>query len=556
MATTTTLRLRRTVAQLDALAKVERDIRATDRYGDRKYLREFSEAYQSYHSVLSRSQLQQSLAAADMLLVGDYHALASSQRFCARLVTERAAQGRRPIALGVEAVFAHDQHILDEGRRDEIDERELRDRIRYDQDWQYDWAPFYELLQSARAYGAPVYGLDCRPRGDMRKIAVRDRHAAQRIASMRARHPEAQIVVLFGESHLAPAHLPAELASLLPRERVATVLQNLDCLYWQAAGERKAPVEAVRVASSAICVFNATPLEKYESYRLYLERWRCERAAPDDLAPVYYNLIDALWRFLEMDKYPTTGAAPAIVDCLPEVHARRSGEALRKLLMRKRVPSEELQSTLESIREYDCAYVPRLNAIFALRLNMRRSAELVANFVQRACQGRIGEATCAGLEVSASEHFYSRVLEEALIYLGSRVLYPSLAPVRQADFYGLYSHPREVVEAFGLYSYREYVEMIDFLLLHKDYELRREEYGRVPALVESGVQYTGRRFSYVTRELGLMLGTELYDAYVSNRITRQSLRGLFFRSRSSGDTAKIYFELIQRIAKPRRLMVA
>jgi hypothetical protein len=556
MATTTTLRLRRTVAQLDALAKVEREIRATDRYSDRKYLREFSEAYQSYHSVLSRSQLQQSLAPADVLLVGDYHALANSQRFCARLVAERAAQRRRPVVLGVEAVFAHDQHILDEWLRDEIDERELRDRIRYDQDWQYDWAPFYELLQSARAYGAQVYALDCRPRGDMRKIAVRDRHAAQQIVGIRTRHPEAQIMVLFGESHLAPSHLPAELASLLPRERVLTVLQNLDCLYWQASGERKAPVEAVRVASNAICVFNATPLEKYESYRLYLERWRCERASPDDLAPVYYNLIDALLRFLEIDKYRATGAAPAIVDCLPEVHSRRSRESLRKLLLRKRVPLAEVQATLESVREHDCAYVPRLNAIFALRLNMRRSAELVAHFVQRACQGRLGEAAHTGQGVSPTEHFYSQVLEDALVYLGSRVLYPSLAPVREADYYRLYSHPREVVESFGLYSYREYLEMIDFLLLHKDYELRREQYGTVPRLIESGVQYAGRRFSYVTRELGLMLGTELYDAYVSNRITRKFLRRLFFRSRRSGDAAKTYFELIPHIAKPRRLMVA
>jgi hypothetical protein len=555
MATTTTLRLRRTVAQLDALAKVEREIRATDRYGDRKYLREFSEAYQSYHSVLSRSQLQQSLASADVLLVGDYHALASSQRFCARLIAERAAQRRRPVVLGVEAVFAHHQHILDEWLRDEIDDRELRDRIRYDQDWQYDWAPFYELLQSARAYGAPVYGLDCRPRGDMRKIAIRDRHAAQRIVDIRARHPDAQIVTLFGESHLAPTHLPEELALLLPRERVLTVLQNLDRLYWQASGERKAPVEAVRVSNNAICVFNATPLEKYESYRLYLERWRCERATPDDLASVYYNLIDALLRFLGIDKYTATGAAPAIVDCLPEVYSRRSRESLRKLLLRKRVPLGEVQATLESVREHDCAYVPRLNAIFALRLNMRRSAELAATFVQRACQNRIGKFD-SGREVSDSEHFYSQVLEDAQVYLGSRVLYPSLAPVREADYYQLYSHPREVVESFGLYRYREYVEMIDFLLLHKDYELRREQYGRVPRLVESGVQYTGRRFSYVTRELGLMLGTELYDAYVSNRITRQSLRALFFRLRRSGDAPKIYFDVIQRIARPRRLMVA
>ncbi len=381
MATTTALRLRRSAAQLDALAKVEREIRATDRNGNRKYLREFSEAYPSYHSLLSHSQLQQALASADILLVGDYHALANCQRYCARLIAERASVRARPLVLGIEAVFARDQHILDEWLRGEIEEDELRERVRYDLDWQYDWAPFYELLQSARAYGVPIYGLDCMPRGDMRKIAVRDRHAAQKIFQIRAQHPQAQILTLFGESHLAPCHLPSELGTLLPRERLLVVLQNLDNLYWKAAGERKERVEAVRVAENAVCVFNATPLEKYESYRLYLERWRRERAAPDDLAPIFYNLIDALLRFLGVDKYKL-GGRRAIVDCLPEVHSRRSEESFRKLLVRKGVQLSEIEAILEDVTQHGCCYVPRLNAIFATRLNMRRSAELVAQFVR------------------------------------------------------------------------------------------------------------------------------------------------------------------------------
>jgi hypothetical protein len=552
----TTLRFRRSAAQLDALAKVEREIRATDRNGQRKYLREFSEAYPSYHSILSRSQLEQALASADTLLVGDYHALANCQRYCARLIAQRASLRQRPVVVAVEAIFARDQHILDEWLRDEIDEHELHERIRFDLDWQYDWTPFYELLQSARAYGAPVYGLDCMPRGDMRKIAVRDRHAAQKIAEIRARHSGAQIIVLFGESHLAPAHLPAELAPRLPRERILTVLQNLDNLYWRTTGERKPTVEAVRVTENTICVFNSTPLEKYESYRLYLERWRCERAQADDLAPVFYNLIDALLRFLAIDKYQAGRSTAAIVDSLPEIHSRRNEKSFRKLLLRKRVPLPELDSILGEVRKYGCYYVPRLNTIFATRLNMSRSAEVAAHFVQLACRDRRAKPASQIVEPSAEDDFYSGVLDEALIYLGSRILYPARTPVREADYYALYSHPREVVESYGLYSYREYLEMIDFLLLHKDYELHREQYGQPPQLIRSGLQHAGPRFAYLTRELGLMLGTELYDAYVAGRMNRRFLRALFFRSRESGDPAKQYFCLIRRAARPRRQMVA
>ncbi len=72
------------------------------------------------------------------------------------------------------------QHILEEWWRREIDEAELRQRIRFELDWGYDWAPFYELLVTAREHGEAIYGLDCMPREDLRKIGARDRHAATR----------------------------------------------------------------------------------------------------------------------------------------------------------------------------------------------------------------------------------------------------------------------------------------------------------------------------------------------------------------------------------------
>src|SRR5690348_10399495 len=163
MATTSALRLRRSAAQLHALAQVEREIRATDPNGRRKYLRDFNEAFHSYESVLQPEQLEKCLAEAATILVGDYHALPASQRFAAQVV-EKLAQGGRPVALALETIFARDQHIVNEWIQNEIDEKELRERIRFDLDWGYDWHPFYELLSRARAAGAKIYGLDCLPR--------------------------------------------------------------------------------------------------------------------------------------------------------------------------------------------------------------------------------------------------------------------------------------------------------------------------------------------------------------------------------------------------------
>src|SRR6202142_62617 len=222
MATTGILRSRRSVAQLHAVAGVEREIRANDNSLARKYVRDFRDAYRSYQRVLSAEDVCGKIAKAGIALIGDYHALPTSQRYIASLLREPALHDR-PLVLGVETIFARDQHIVDEWLRGEIDERELRQRIRFDLDWGYDWAPFFDVLSAAREHGAPIYGLDCMPREDLRKIGARDRHAADKIAEIRQRHPNAIIVVLFGESHLAPQHLPRLLRERLAGERVLTV---------------------------------------------------------------------------------------------------------------------------------------------------------------------------------------------------------------------------------------------------------------------------------------------------------------------------------------------
>src|ERR1700688_2181942 len=216
MASTANLRSRRSAAQLHALAGVEREIRAQDSHSSRKYLREFNEAFRSYDSLLDSQAIRNALHSADVVLIGDYHALPTAQRYAASLLEQRALTGDRPVVLGVETIFARDQHILEEWWRREIDETELRLRIRFDLDWGYDWAPFHELLVTARDHADGLYGLDCMPRENLRKIGARDRHAAAKIAEIRQRHPGAAVFVLFGESHLAPGHLPRVLQQEIP----------------------------------------------------------------------------------------------------------------------------------------------------------------------------------------------------------------------------------------------------------------------------------------------------------------------------------------------------
>jgi Haem-binding uptake, Tiki superfamily, ChaN len=438
MASTANLRSRRSAGQLHALAGVEREIRAQDSQSRRKYLREFSRAFRSYDSLLDSEQLQNALHAADVILVGDYHALPGAQRYAASLLEQRALAGDRPVVLGVETIFARDQHILDEWWRREIDESELRQRIRFDIDWGYDWAPFYELLLAARDHGEGLYGLDCMPRENLRKIGARDRHAAAKLAEIRQRHPNAAIVVLFGESHLAPGHLPRVLQKEMPEAKILTVLQNVDALYWRAAGERVDKVDAVRVCDDVLCVFNATPLEKYESYRLFLDQWsRCDSGP--DFAPTIYNLIDSLAAFLEINRYsPHNGTQPKfLVDLMPEVHGNSSDAVLRRLLSRKEVAEHQLENMLSRVEDRGCAYLPEVNAFYVREFQMVHAAEDAARFLHHACRGlpqRWNGNKVSEIALSAADEFYRRVVEHATAFFGSCVLCPARQMSDETDY--------------------------------------------------------------------------------------------------------------------------
>jgi hypothetical protein len=499
MATTSNLRIRRTEAQVHALLGVEREIRANDHNGSRKYLKDFSNAFRNYRSVLNEEQLSHAVGQADTILIGDYHALPAAQRFAASLLEQRVQPGDRPVVLGVETIFARDQHILDEWWRREISEAEFRERIRFDLDWGYDWSPFYELMLTAREEADAIYGLDCMPREDLRKIGARDRHAAHKIAEIRQRHPGAVIVVLFGESHLAPAHLPEQLRERLPEERLLTVLQNVDALYWHAAGEQREQVRAVGVSDNVVCVFNATPLEKYENYRLHLSRWCREAGEGPDLCPTIYNLMDSLAEFLGINRYSAHNSTQPkfLMDLLPEVYGPSSGELFRRLLTRGAFDEEQIAAIARRVEERGSVYLPQANALYVHDFRMSYAAEETARFLHHACQGLPNRRKNAP-SLDRSDQFYSAVVEHALGYFGSMVLDPA-RPAAENENVRELSRP----------------------------ELSRAELSRSACEELAQAAHSNERFAAYSEELGYRLGRNLYDFYIAGKIARGSLRNVF-----------------------------
>ncbi len=359
------------------------------------------------------------------------------------------------------------------------------------------------MLLAARKHADAVYGLDCMPREDLRKINARDRHAAHKIAEIRDRHRDAVIVVMFGESHLAPQHLPALLRDKLKEERILTVLQNVDALYWRSLEEQDKRISAVRVQQDVICLFNASPLEKYESYRVCLERWQDAKTKEPDFAPTVYNMIDGLVRFLNIDRYsPHNGTQPRfLVDHLPEIYGPSIAN-FRRLLRRNGTSRLELEKIFQGIEERGCFYFAPANAFFIEKFRMQHAAEESTRFVHGACQGLPNYVGLNCGPASESDCFHAAVLKRALAHFGSQIL--SLAK----PTYNLEND--EISKA-------RWQELQCELISQKN-----------------------------AQQVGYALGTSLYSAYLNGWVTRADLKRIFLTPLHQPEKAR---ELCLHIAR-------
>jgi hypothetical protein len=236
------------------------------------------------------------------------------------------------------------------------------------------------------------------------------------------------IVVLFGESHLSPQHLPRLLHHQLPEERIGTILQNVDSLYWVAAGEKEEQVDAVRVSEKVVCVFNATPVEKYENYRMHLARWAHGESEVPDLTPTIHNLVDSLAAFSGINRYSShNGTQPKfLVDMLPEVYSESSEAGWRRLFSRLSATSLDVAALLKRVEERGSIYLPQVNAFYVHDFQMVYAAEEATRFLHQACRGLPQYGTvCRAPAIDRSDEFYLRAMEHALAYFGSRVLHPA-----------------------------------------------------------------------------------------------------------------------------------
>ena len=212
-------------------------------------------------------------------------------------------------------------------------------------------------------------------------------------------------------------------------------------------------------------------------------------------------MIDSLASFLEINRYsPHNGTQPKfLVDMLPEVYGGSTDEMLLRLISRKGMSAAHFQSMLARVEECGSAYLPQVNAFYVREFQMMHTAEDATRFLHQACQGlphrlngrSIGEEAedDATRPNRTIDHFYARVIEHAVAYFGSRVLYPS-RPAPAPD----------------------------------DTPISRVSCEKA---AQAAVRSGGDAIDSTARDLGHRIGNQIYSAYLAGKVKPANLRRLF-----------------------------
>ncbi len=542
--------------QVEAVKHLKKIIFGSDPNSRKKYIKDFTEEFSSFKKVSSFDDLVVNSYKADLIYIGDYHALKECQFFEAEFIKKIAKKTKQAI-LCLEMVYSRNQPLLNAWMRGEITEEEFLRRIRYDAEWGYEWEGFRGLFTTAMEFGISVFGIDSGPRGGFKYINKRDAFAAEKIVQLFQSFPDAKIFVIFGESHLAKNHLPRKVKERLKKanleKREIVIVQNIDALYWERMRKGLEYADVVEVSPGRYCVFNSSLIAKYESYRQTLERWKNFDDEDVDLTPTLYNMIDTILKFLEIDKFSYVlkkddGYKEYLVDVFPEVYSGSEKDFVKNLLLAKKYPKKEIDTIKDHIAKNGSCFVPGLNAIIIGKLDVRHGGEEAAHFINKALKGEIGLREEKPL--LQFDRFYGAVIEEAIAFFGSKLIDPSRNHFFETEFYQLYGKKREEIERKSEYSYDEYSEIIHFILLHKRFEREYEQFKDVPPEILAGIKSDNRKFTILTHELGYFLGQQIFDAYQNGGIEKEEIQELFRKSyEESGSALETYLSLVNKAGK-------
>jgi hypothetical protein len=480
-----------------------------------RYEREFKKPW----SISSQAEVIEQIENSDLVYGGDFHALEQAQRTHLRLLR----QIQKPVVLALESFQASSQKHLDAYLAGTLSLDGLREKSRWNETWGFSWDHYRPLLELAKQKGFRLLGLNSK--GGVRDLEAREKKAAQMIAKAWSR--DQVIYVLFGDLHLAPAHLPAKVhLSLKGRETAVTVHLNSERVYFQLANRGlEADVDVVKFNDRSFCILSTPPWVKWQSYLLFLDRMMLHDA---DLR------LDE-----ESDFDPTDQVALLVRLAAQDLKLEKQFQRINDLAVygendetiwrevAKRVDKKERATAHELLRSGQRFFLPQGGIAYQPKATINSSAAIAGLYLHARLAKRKKPLWNFPADIR------SHVWIEAVSYLISKMINHSR---RSETLAGLQTKLR---------GRSENAEALRLALDVRLSEMARVRSGRIRPLQIR----PRRRSSYVeaSRILGGMLGERLYLAYRSRKLKKETLVTWLKHDPGSRAFLDIYDGIVERI---------
>ncbi len=469
----------------------------------RAYEREYKRATSTWSKALTPNDVTRRVRSSDIVYVGDYHTLKTAQVAYLELVSDALATGRR-VELALEFVEQRHQATIDAFLKKKASSpHRFLEKIGHPYRGSFDiWPNFEPIFDLAREKGLRIHAIDSRGKGT-RSLAQRDRSAAKIVARLAAADDAPMVLVLMGQFHIAPSHLPAEVTKALGKGRLKRSLiayQNAEGIWWRLAEKGLAHrTYAVEVDHSSICLINASPVVCQRSFLDYVE------AEAGDSPIDEWGTAASVKQLVEhIGKWAGVKVSGRLAKL--DVVTAADWEMLERISKRARFSGPELRRLEKYLLSRESAFIPRANAIWLASLSLSHAAEEATHFV-RHCS--VGEAMTR--ERSRADAFWARCLEEALGFFGSKLLNPA----RQCPSLETW---KETFRSGSADDQR----VAAFVLAISAAE--HEGPAGLKRLLPLGNMAL---FDGVTHGLGYLLGDALYRALESGRVSQTEVRRLF-----------------------------
>lgn len=492
---------------------------------------------------------------ARVVLVGDYHTLAQSQRAFYRLLRRQPA--KQPVVVALEMLPSAAQADIDKFLSGRLQERTFLRRVGWAERWPFGpLDPFRPILELARTRGWRVIGLDLDAPGG--ELEARDAHAATRLAEALEHQPSTRAFALMGEMHLAPGHLPRATQSAL-RARgieggVLRVHQNPERIWFDLAASGVVDEhDVVALPGPAFALLSASPVVQQQSFLTWLDQVRDgdldgPHAVDGGGERVFRDALRVLGRTLGL---PTRAAIEGV-----EVVGPADLSFFEVLKAEGTFDAREMRSIRHHILASESYYVPRAKLVYLATLSLNHAAEEASHCLRHFCSGE-GLDDPHGLV----DAFYARALNEAIGFMGSKVVNPKRKCVDLADLRAVAGpdpeaappeppsrRPRRPAAASTAGHGPASLSALEpavarYVLAHK-----RVEQGQHVPWLSHVFQGPPQLFNAVTHILGYLLGERLYYGLVRGVISKRAAQRLYYEPfEDEGAALLLYFELAAKV---------